>query len=78
MLLMRDIGGFPVSELAMPMIRPDEAMGAPHALCPAHGSQLTHLNEPGAVLFCPAGMMYWRASKGGQGMHSRLSWPKGM
>jgi hypothetical protein len=75
---MRDIGGFPMSELAMPMIRPDEAMGAPHALCPAHGSKFTHMNQVGAVMFCPQGLMYWRASSRQNGFHSQLRWPRGM
>lgn len=76
---MRDVGlKHPVSELAQPAIRTEEADCAETALCPAHGSQSLHLNVPGRVYLCPLGLCYWRASKPGQGMHSPLQWPKGM
>lgn len=76
---MRQIGlDHGASDLAMPPIRPDEAKDATTALCPQHGSQLTHLNADGTVFWCPLGLMYWRASKRLNGFHSRLAWPKGL
>ena len=75
---MRDIGGFPISELAMPMIRPDEAAGADRALCPWHSVKFIHLNQEGKVYYCPAGAMFWRYSKRTNGFHAQLRFPRNL
>lgn len=76
---MRDIGAtHPVSELAMPPIRVEETKHAEIALCPAHGSAFPEFNLPGKVYYCPQGGMAWRAAKPGQGMNTRLRWPRNM
>ena len=75
----RDVGlHHPVSDFAMPPIRPDEARDAEIALCPAHTSGRDHLNVDGRAYFCPMGGQFWRASRRQNGFHTQLVWPRGM
>lgn len=75
----RNIGlDYPVSEAAIPPIRPEHVRHVETALCPQHGSQFAHLNVEGRVYLCPQGSMYWRAGSRGGGMHAQLRWPRGM
>lgn len=81
---MREVYGSPfgASELAEPLITPEEARAAETSLCRIHRGRI--LNGLGAgdyygrVLWCPIGRMYWRLQKRTPGMFAPLSFPKGL
>lgn len=81
---MRPVYGAPheASELAEPLITPDEAKRAETAVCRVHkgriGDQLADGDFYGRVYFCPIGSMYWRLTKHLSGLQAPLKFPKGL
>lgn len=81
---MREVYGAPygASELAHPLITPDEAKDAQTAICRLHKGRinqgLTSGDFYGRVLFCPIGQQYWRLTPRKSGMYASLSFPKGL
>lgn len=73
---------YPASELADPIITPEEARRAEPAICQYHGGligvSLSQGDHYGRVYFCPKAKMYWRLQKRERDMHSPLNWPKGL
>jgi hypothetical protein len=79
---MREIGlAFPAAD-AIPPILPDEARAAETAICRLHKGRiaegLTSTDRYGQVYLCPVGRSFWRLSKGEDGMHKPLRFPKGL
>lgn len=81
---MRDVYGAPhgASELAEPLVTPDEAKDAPTAVCRIHkgriADQLAAGDFYGCVYWCPIGGMYWRLTRHVSGMHMPLTFPRGL
>jgi hypothetical protein len=80
----RPVYGAPheASELAEPLVIPDEAAKAETAVCRAHkgriADQLADGDYYGRVYFCPIGRMYWRLTKHLSGLQAPLKFPKGL
>ena len=81
---MRDVYGAPygASELAEPLITPDEARDAETAVCRVHKGKiadgLAFGDYYGRAYFCPVGNMYWRLTSQVSGMMAPLRFPKGL
>ena len=81
---MRDVYGarYGASELAEPLITPDEVDNVQTAVCRVHKGHITHGLAAGdfygRVLWCPIGKMYWRLTERVSGMNSPLKFPKGL
>jgi hypothetical protein len=81
---MRPVYGAPyeASELAEPLITPEEAKAADTAVCRVHKGRiadgLAAGDYYGRVLWCPIGSMYWRLTKHLSGLQAPLKFPKGL
>lgn len=81
---MRPVYGadYGASDLAEPLILPEEAASAETAVCRIHkgriGEQLAAGDHYGRVYFCPVGRMLWRLTRQVSGMHVPLNFPQGL
>ncbi len=81
---MRDVYGasYGASELAEPLVTAEEARNAPTAVCRIHkgriADQLADGDYYGQVYWCPIGAMYWRLTRHVSGMHTPLTFPRGL
>ena len=81
---MRDVYGAPygASELAEPLITPEEVIDVPTAVCRIHKGHITHGlaagDYYGRVYYCPIGRMLWRLSERVSGMNVPLQFPRGL
>lgn len=81
---MRDVYSAPygASELAEPLITPDEVANVETAVCRVHKGHITNGlaagDYYGRVLWCPVGGMYWRLTKQLAGMNSPLTFPRNL
>lgn len=81
---MRDLYGLPhgASDLAEPLITPEEAQHAEPAICRHHNGLIAqHLaagDFVGKAYFCPVGRMFWRLAERQAGMYRPLKFPRGL
>jgi hypothetical protein len=82
---MRDVYGarYGASELAEPLITPDEVEGdVPTTVCRIHKGHIANGlaagDRYGRVYYCPIGKMLWRLTERVSGMNSPLRFPKGL
>jgi hypothetical protein len=81
---MRDVYGAPygASELAEPLITPDEVKDVETAVCRMHKGHITHGlaagDYYGKVFWCPIGRLYWRLSEHVSGMTAPLRFPRNL
>ena len=68
------------SELAAPLITPQEARAASISICRHHNGRIASLptqdDHEGRVYFCPIGAMYWRYSKRPNDFWRPLDYPR--
>lgn len=81
---MRDVYGaqYGASELAEPLITPDEAKDAPTTVCRIHKGHISNGlaagDYYGRVYYCPIGNMLWRLTERLNGMNVPLRFPRGL
>jgi hypothetical protein len=81
---MRPVYGAPyeASELAEPLVTPEETKGVETAVCRVHkgriADQLAAGDYYGRVYFCPIGRMYWRLTQHLSGLQAPMKFPRNM
>lgn len=81
---MRDVYGasYGASELAEPLITPEEVTDVATAVCRVHKGHIANGlaagDYYGRVYYCPIGRMLWRLTERVSGMNTPLRFPKGL
>jgi hypothetical protein len=81
---MRDVYGamYGASELAEPLVTPDEVKNVETAVCRVHKGHIANglaANDYyGRVYYCPIGSMYWRLTQRIAGMNAPLKFPRNL